>query len=204
MRFLVADDDAMMRRLLQHTLERWGHEVRAVVDGVEAWQILEAADRPEAAILDWMMPGLTGVDVCRRVRERSPEAGTYLILLTSKDRMEDAVEALEAGADDHIAKPFAPEELRARVQVGERIVTLQRTLAQRVRALEDALQQVKRLEGLLPICAWCKKVRNDQNYWQGLDVYLTEHSDAQVTHGICPECKARIREQVHRDSGAAA
>jgi sigma-B regulation protein RsbU (phosphoserine phosphatase) len=198
MRLLIADDDAMVRRLLERTLERWGYEVLTVADGAEAWRVLEAADRPEAAILDWMMPGLTGIDVCRRVRERSPEAGTYLILLTSKDRMEDAVAALEAGADDHIAKPFAPEELRARVRVGERIVTLQQTLAQRVRALEDALQQVKRLQGLLPICAWCKKVRNDQNYWQGVDVYVAEHSDARFTHGICPDCRAKVSQTVAR------
>jgi phosphoserine phosphatase RsbU/P len=198
MRLLVADDDAMGRRLLQRTLERWGYEVLAVADGTEAWRVLEAADRPEIAILDWMMPGLTGIDVCRRARERSPEAGTYLIVLTSRDRTEDAVAALEAGADDHIAKPFAPEELRARVRVGERIVTLQRTLAQRVQALEDALQQVKRLQGLLPICAWCKKVRNDQNYWQALDVYITEHSDAQVSHGICPDCHAKVRREMVR------
>jgi len=198
MRLLVADDDAMMRRLLERTLDRWGYEVRVAADGTEAWQVLESADRPEMAILDWMMPGLSGVDVCRRVRERMPEAGTYLILLTSKDRMEDAVEALEAGADDHIAKPFAPEELRARLRVGERIVALQRSLGQRVRALEDALQQVKRLEGLLPICAWCKKVRNDQNYWQGVDVYIMEHSDARITHGICPDCRARVSQELTR------
>jgi sigma-B regulation protein RsbU (phosphoserine phosphatase) len=198
MKLLVADDDAMVRRLLQRTLERWGYEVLAVADGAEAWQVLEAADRPEAAILDWVMPGLTGIDVCRRVRERSPEAGTYLILLTSKDRTEDAVAALEAGADDHIAKPFAPDELRARVRVGERIVTLQRILGQRVRALEDALQQVKRLQGLLPICAWCKKVRNDQNYWQGVDVYVAEHSEARFTHGICPDCRAQVGQNAAR------
>ena len=201
MRLLVADDDAVVRRLVQRMLEGWGYEVLAVADGAEAWTILEAADRPEAAILDWMMPGLTGLDVCRRVRERWPEAGTYLILLTSKDRTEDAVAALEAGADDHVAKPFVPEELRARVRVGERIVTLQRTLGQRVRALEDALQQVKRLQGLLPICAWCKKVRNDQNYWQGVDVYIAERSDARFTHGICPDCRAQVRHDAARVPG---
>jgi DNA-binding response OmpR family regulator len=194
MRLLVADDDAVMRRLLQGTFERWGYEVRMVADGTEAWQVLEAADPPEVAILDWMMPGLTGIEVCRRMRERSPEAGTYLILLTSKDRTEDAVEALEAGADDHIAKPFPPEELHARVRVGERIVSLQRALAERVRELEDALRQVKRLHGLLPICAWCKKVRNDQNYWQGLDTYLVEHSEAKVSHGICPDCLVKAKQ----------
>jgi phosphoserine phosphatase RsbU/P len=193
MRLLVADDDALVRRLLERSLERWGHDVRTVVDGSEAWQVLEGSDRPEIAILDWIMPGLTGIEVCRRVRELSAAAGTYLILLTSKDRTEDAVEALEAGADDHITKPFAPEELRARVRVGERIVTLQQSLAQRVRALEDALQQVKHLQGLLPICAWCKKVRDDRNYWQQVDVYITERTDARFTHGICPDCLTQVR-----------
>ena len=193
MRLLVADDDAVVRRLVQRMLEGWGYEVLAVADGAEAWTILEAADRPEAAILDWMMPGLTGLDVCRRVRERWPEAGTYLILLTSKDRTEDAVAALEAGADDHVAKPFVPEELRARVRVGERIVTLQRTLGQRVRALEDALQQVKRLQGLLPICAWCKRVRDDRGSWAQIEAYVASHSDAVFSHGVCPECIGSMR-----------
>jgi phosphoserine phosphatase RsbU/P len=196
MRVLVADDDAVMRQLLRRTLERWGYDVLAAADGAEAWRILEGADRPDAAILDWMMPGLTGIEVCQRLRQHVPDAGTYLVLLTSKDRTEDAVAALEAGADDHIGKPFAPEELRARVRVGERIVALQQALGQRVRALEDALQQVKRLQGLLPICAWCKKVRKDENYWQGVDVYIAEHSDAEVTHGICPECRARVQQEL--------
>jgi DNA-binding response OmpR family regulator len=201
MRILVADDDTMTRRLLERMLARWGHEVHAVADGAEAWRVLAGADRPDAAILDWVMPGLTGIEICERLRAEAPDAGTYLILVTSKDRTEDAVVALEAGADDHLPKPFAPAELRARVRVGERIVTLQRTLSERVRALEEALGQVKRLEGLLPICAWCKKVRNDENYWQDVDVYLGDHSDAEITHGICPDCRARVREDLVQGRG---
>ena len=144
------------------------------------------------------MPGLTGLEVCQHVRQQLPDAGIYLMLLTSKGATDDIVLALEAGADDHLAKPFAPEELRARVRAGERIVTLQHTLARRVQALEAALRQVKQLQDLLPMCAWCKRIRNDQNYWQGVTEYLTEHTDTQFTHGICPDCRERIRQQTSR------
>ena len=198
MSILVADDDAMMRRLVQRTLERWGYEVHAVADGMEAWAVLERPDRPDIAILDWVMPGLTGVDVCHRLRAEVPDGGTYLILLTARSETEDTVAALESGADDHIAKPFAPDELRARIRVGERVVSLQRGLASRVRALEDALEQVKRLQGLLPICAWCKRIRNDRNYWQGVTEYLTEYTDTRFTHGICPDCRTQVTQQAAR------
>lgn len=133
--------------------------------------------------------------MCRRVRELARPIPPYLILLTAMDRTEDIVAGLQAGADDYIAKPFAPDELRARVQVGARVVALQHGLAARVKALEEALAQVNRLQGLLPICAWCKKVRNDQNYWQQVEIYVAERTDARFSHGICPECREKVRAQ---------
>jgi phosphoserine phosphatase RsbU/P len=194
MKILVADDDAVMRHLLQRTLEKWGYEVITAPDGAEAWDILLADDRPSAAILDWMMPIMNGIDVVRSVREsQSPEtAATYLLLLTSNGRTDDLVAALDAGADDYITKPFVPEELRARLHVGERIVTLQQGLADRVRALGEALEQVKQLQGYLPICAWCKKIRNDDDYWQSVEVYIAERTDAHFTHSICPHCRDKV------------
>jgi len=133
-RVLVADDDPLARRLLEVTLTRSGYEVLAVADGVKAWDVLCGQDSPTLALLDWMMPGLTGVDVCRKVREAAPSGPIYLILVTSKGRTEDVVSALRTGADDYITKPFEIEELRARLAVGERLVTLQQQLAERVRA----------------------------------------------------------------------
>jgi CheY-like chemotaxis protein len=194
-KILVADDDPVIRRVLDRTLERWGYEVVTARDGAEAWRILQADDPPALAILDWMMPGMTGLDVCHALRQRPSTRGMYVLFLTAEGRTKDVVAALEAGADDHVGKPFAIEELRARVRAGERILGLQRELAERVQALEHALEHVKQLQGCLPICAWCKKIRNDQNYWQSVDAYVAEHTDARFTHGICPSCRDETMKQ---------
>ncbi len=128
MKILIADDDTMARHLLERTLSTWGYEVVAVSDGSQAWDILQGESPPPAAILDWMMPGMTGIEVCRQARAAGGAAGgTYLIMVTSRDQKADIVEALRAGADDFVTKPFFPEELRARVQAGERIITLQQS-----------------------------------------------------------------------------
>jgi len=188
MRILIAEDDSTSRRILETVLARWGYEVTAVADGLRAWQSLHAEDAPRLAILDWMMPGMDGTEICRHIRQSSPSSPAYIILLTARGRREDLVLGLEAGADDYITKPFDREELRARVQVGERVVELQTALAARVAELEQALAQVKTLQGILPICAHCHKIRGDQDYWQKLESYISEHSDAQFSHGLCPDC----------------
>ena len=198
MRILIADDDPVSRRLLEAALVKAGYEVAVVCDGLEASRALQGDDPPPLAILDWMMPGMDGVEVCRTVRKKPTSAPPYLILLTARGRSEDIVTGLGGGADDYLTKPFDGEELRARVEVGARVVTLQQGLAERVRALEDALARVKQLQGLLPICAWCKKVRNDQNYWQTVEGYIAEHTDARFSHGICPDCREELR--TRRDS----
>jgi PleD family two-component response regulator len=188
MRILVADDDLTYCRMLEALLRKWGYEPVVTHDGEQAGKILQAPQAPQLAILDWMMPGKDGVDVCRQVRQASLSKPTYIILLTSKERKEDIVSGLDAGADDYMTKPFEKEELRARVQVGERILKLQTELARRVKELQEALAQIKTLEGIVPICMYCKKIRNDQNYWQQVEIYISEHSKAEFTHGLCPEC----------------
>ncbi len=192
MNVLVADDDRVNRILLEGLLARWGHAVTAVADGDEALRVMEGDGAPPLALLDWIMPGLSGPEICRRLRERPAPAPPYLILITSRDRQEDIVEGLEAGADDYVPKPFGADELRARVAVGERIVSLQEGLARRVQELETALADVRTLQGLLPMCAWCKKIRNEDNYWERVDTYISARSRAEFTHGICPECKAAL------------
>jgi DNA-binding response OmpR family regulator len=201
-RVLVADDDPLARRLLEVTLTRSGYEVLAVADGVKAWDVLCGQDSPTLALLDWMMPGLTGVDVCRKVREAAPSGPIYLILVTSKGRTEDVVSALRTGADDYITKPFEIEELRARLAVGERLVTLQQQLADRVRALEEALAHVHQLQGLIPICAWCGQVRSDGNYWEQVESYLAKRSGLQFTHAICPPCRVKASAPLRHAGGA--
>ena len=194
MRILIAEDDAVSRRILEATLAKWGYEVVVTTDGQQALEALTHPDAPSLAVLDWMMPGLDGSEVCRRVRQAGGDRLLYLILLTAKGRKEDIVEGLTAGADDYVVKPFDRAELKARLNVGERILRLQAELATRVKELELALSKVKLLQGLLPICCYCKKIRDDQNYWRQVEAYVTSHSEAQFTHAICPDCRENIVE----------
>ena len=187
-KILIAEDEVVSRRMLEATLAKWGYAVVAARDGEEAWRALQAEDAPPLALLNWMMPGMDGLEVCRKVRNCSPSRPIYIILLTARGRREDVVAGLEAGADDYITKPFDRQELRARVNVGLRVLQLQRNLADRVQELEAALACVKQLHGLLPICSYCKRIRDDRNYWQQVEAYVTEHSEAIFTHGICPDC----------------
>lgn len=135
MKILIAEDDAVSRRLLESFLRKWGYAVVAVVKGDDAWALLEAEEPPRLAILDWMMPGVEGVEICRRVRQRSERPYTYMILLTARGHKQSLLAGLKAGADDYLSKPFDAEELRARLQVGERILKVQDELI----AARDAL-----------------------------------------------------------------
>jgi len=199
MRVLIADDEATTRHLIQATLGGWGFEVLVAGDGSEALRVLQGSRGPEIAMLDWMMPGIDGLEVCRRMRATMPNAATYIILVTVRGGLENVVRGLEAGADDYITKPFDPRELRARLHVGVRIVQLQRALMERFQELEDALKRVKQLQGLLPICSYCKKIRNDRNYWEQVDAYITSHSEAQFSHGVCPDCfEIHLKPQLER------
>jgi diguanylate cyclase (GGDEF)-like protein len=128
MKILIADDDATTRRLLQSGLMRMGYKIEVAGDGDEAWSVLQRPDAPEIAILDWMMPGMTGVDICRKLRERKDDAYIYVILLTGMDTLNDLVAGMAAGADDYMTKPFKPAELHARLKAGRRILDLQREL----------------------------------------------------------------------------
>ena len=199
MRVLIADDEATTRHLIQATLGGWGFEVLVAVDGREALRVLQGSRGPEIAMLDWMMPGIDGLEVCRQMRATMPNAATYIILVTVRGGLENVVRGLEAGADDYITKPFDPRELRARLHVGVRIVQLQRALIERFQELEDALKRVKQLQGLLPICSYCKKIRNDRNYWEQVDAYITSHSEARFSHGVCPDCyEIHLKPQLER------
>jgi DNA-binding response OmpR family regulator len=199
-RILIADDDPVCRLMLEAALGACGHEVVAVADGDEAWRLLDRAGRPTLAVLDWDMPGPDGLELCRRIRlpppswERSGarERLVYAILLTGKVGPESVVLGLEAGAHDYITKPFDPAELHARVRVGLRVLGLQEALAARVRDLEEALARVKQLQGLLPMCCYCKRIRADQDYWQQVEHYICAHADVQFSHGICPSCYEKV------------
>jgi CheY-like chemotaxis protein len=188
MRILIAEDDDVSRRVLELTLAAAGHDLVATKSGAEALSVLESENAPRLAILDWMMPDIDGLEVCRRVRALPGDTPVYIILLTAKTGKQEIVQGLDAGANDYITKPFDRHELRARVQVGETVVDLQRSLAARVAELEIVLGRMKQLQGILPICSYCKHIRNDRNYWQQVDTYISEHTDTQFSHGICPSC----------------
>lgn len=199
MSILVAEDDSVTRRLLESTLGRLGWDVIPTADGTAAWHALETLrgkDAPELVILDWMMPGMDGIQICRKLRTTPGFELIYIILLTSRGEKEDLAMGLMAGANDYITKPFHPAELESRVRVGLRMVKLQTSLAARIHELEEALGEVKRLQGLLPICSYCKKVRNEENYWQQVESYLSAHSDIKLTHGVCPDCYARMMKEL--------
>jgi DNA-binding response OmpR family regulator len=201
-RVLVADDSAVSMSLVQRLLGSWDYDVVTAKDGEQAWAVARETDRPLLAILDWEMPGLSGLELCRRIRARAETRSSYLIILTGRDKTEDVVEGLTAGANDYLTKPFQPGELKARVGVGVRVMELQAELATRVTELERALAQVRTLEGLVPICSYCKKVRDDQNFWHRVEAYIEQRSDAQFSHGICPDCYENIlKPQIEADEG---
>lgn len=192
MKILIAEDDMTSRRLLELILQRWDYEVVATRDGNEAWAELQKPDAPSLAILDWMMPGMDGPQICQRVRQEKTYIPTYLILLTTRDSREDIIQGLQAGANDYVTKPFDHNELQARIQVGRRVLELESALAERVRELQDTLSQLKALQGLVPICMHCHKIRDDRESWQCMEQYIEQHSGARFSHGICPDCEKKF------------
>jgi len=192
MRILIADDNPETRDMLESMLIKWGYDVVLANDGNEAWQVLQQNDPPPLAILDRVMPGMDGGTLCRKVRENLNVRPIYLLLLTALGSEEEIVEGLRAGADDYVTKPFSFEELQARIQVGVRMVELQLALKDRIKELEEALAHVKRLEGLLPICYYCKRICDDQKNWHLIEMYIAEHSEAEFSHVICPDCNEKI------------
>lgn len=195
-RILIAEDHYVSRHLLERNLTNWGFSVITAEDGESAAQILEAEDAPSLAILDWMMPKVDGVEVCARVRRKVGQPYIYLVLLTAKSQKEEIAAGLEAGADDYVIKPFDPDELRARLKVGQRVVALERTLAHKVEDLQEALADVGKLKTLLPICMYCKSVRDDKDYWHQIDAYIHNETGTDFSHGICPSCMTKLHGDV--------
>ncbi len=180
MKILVADDDAMLRVLLEGLLSQRKYEVVFATNGLEAWDHIIKGDI-DIAIVDWMMPKMDGISLCRKIRQTTLPRYLYAIMLTSRNDAEDVMQGLEAGADDYLRKPFEASELYARLKVG------QRTL-ERINALEKALTDVRTLSELLPICGCCKKVRDDKGYWNQVESYMHERYQTVFKHALCPDC----------------
>jgi DNA-binding response OmpR family regulator len=199
MRILIAEDDFTSRSVLTAVLGKIGHEVIETVNGDEALDALKDPDAPRLAILDWMMPVMNGPEVVRQVRALHSERPPYLIILTTRDQKSDIINGLDAGANDYLSKPFDPGELRARVEVGRRMIEMQDALASKIHELSQAIEQIKTLRGIIPICANCKKIRNDAGYWQQVEVYVHNHTEADFSHGICPECMKILYPELGKD-----
>jgi diguanylate cyclase (GGDEF)-like protein len=170
-RILIAEDDPVSRRMLESLLSKWAYDVTVVTDGMEALRLLESADAPRLAILDWMMPGMEGVQICRRIRERKDRPYIYLLLLTARSQKQDLLEGLELGADDYLTKPFDAQELRARLRAGDRILSLQDDLlaAQaelHFRATNDALTGISNRPAILDALGkeLARQVRDDRPF----------------------------------------
>ena len=204
MRILIAEDDLVSRNMLRAVLSKSGHEVIAVGDGEQALAALRQPGAPRLAILDWMMPGMDGVGVCREIRGVGDAPLPYLILLTSRDDEKSIVEGLEAGANDYLTKPYRNEELRARVGVGRRMVELQSSLTDKIEELRRALEHIRTLRGIVPICASCKKIRDDEGYWNEVEAYLQAHSEAEFSHSLCPQCARSLYPEICGEWGNTA
>lgn len=179
MKILVADDDNTSRRVLHVALEKLGHEVVDATDGQDALRLLARDDAPRVVVSDWTMPHMDGLDLVRGVRARNTDQYTYFILLTARTP-DDANqrEAIEAGVDDFLTKPVDLTELWMRLRVAERILKF--------------ATQVRELEAFLPICSYCKKVRDDQNYWTQIETYINQRTGSEFSHSVCPDCYTRM------------
>jgi sigma-B regulation protein RsbU (phosphoserine phosphatase) len=181
MNILTVDDDPTSRILLSATLKKLGHQVTAASSADEVLTALERGPVP-LLISDLMMPGMTGLDLCRRIRAVHRPQYTYIILLTTVSGKSGYLVGMKAGADDFVSKPFDEDTLAARLVAAERLLNLQ--------------SQLRQLTGLLPICCVCKKVRDDQNYWQQVESFIVKHSDAKFTHGYCPDCFHNVMREI--------
>jgi DNA-binding response OmpR family regulator len=184
MKLLIAEDDALFRRLLQRLLAS-EYELVIAQDGAEAWEVLQKEDAPRMAVLDWVMPGLSGPQVCRKVRERRDGGSYYLVLLTVRNGPGDIVAGLEAGADDYITKPFECAEVRARLKTGARLMEVQRALREQADEMQIILKRVQLLEEMLPVCQRC-----GLRCWDDLRAEDYKHGRVDSAHRYCPACEA--------------
>ncbi len=185
---MIAEDDTTTRLMLQGLLKKWGFDTVDAVNGKEAWNLLKGKDFPQVILLDWEMPGIDGLEICQRVKKFKKELPPYIIMLTVRDSKDEIVQGLEAGADDYITKPFDENELRARINVAKRMVRIQLSLSKKIKELEEAMDHVKKLQGIIPICSFCHRIRNDAKAWDSLERYFQNYSDAKFSHGVCPDC----------------
>jgi sigma-B regulation protein RsbU (phosphoserine phosphatase) len=178
MKVLAVEDDEVGRAVLRQALRTLGYAVIEAVDGEAAWTKL-TGEPFRIVVSDWMMPNLDGLELCRRIRARTGQDYTYFILVTARDAStQNQRIAMDAGVDDFLSKPIDIQELWMRLHVAERILKY--------------TTRVRQLEQLLPICSYCKKVRDDHNYWQQIENYIKDRTGSEFSHSVCPDCYQRI------------
>lgn len=187
MKILIAEDDPVSVKILEFTLRHWGHDVVSAEDGESAWRLFDA-DPVRIIVSDWMMPGIDGLKLCDQVRARPKTEYTYFILLTAVNTDRDNLrKAMDAGIDDFLTKPLDREAIYMRLRVAERIL--------------GYTTEIRMLKELLPICMYCKRVRDDQDYWQQVETYIHECTGTNFSHGICPDCFSRQMTSMPARSG---
>jgi phosphoserine phosphatase RsbU/P len=189
LKILIAEDEYTTRLMIQVCLEKWGYQVESVADGQAAWQLLDKPDAPEIALLDWEMPEIDGVELCRKIKELPRDNPIHVIMVTARDSHSDILQGFDAGADDYITKPFNDDELRARIRVGERIVRIQSTLSQTLLELRQALDLVDTLQGSIAICNVCQMIEDEDGVWHERDDYFSRKTDARFIWTQCPSCR---------------
>lgn len=173
MNILIAEDDPVSQRIVRLTLEKQGHQLYIADDGEEAWELI-MYHPIHVVISDWLMPKLSGLELCRKVRGRRRREYVYFILVTALSSQGNFNEAMEAGVDDFLNKPLRPDALLTRLRVASRIL--------------DFISQIRELKRLLPICMYCKNIRDDQSYWHQIESYIHEQTGTDFIHSICPDC----------------
>jgi DNA-binding response OmpR family regulator len=189
---LVVDDQPANLKVLLSFLQEHDYQVYMVDSGQRALHILPKI-QPDLILLDVMMPGMNGFEICRKIKAKKDLAGLPVIFMTALDSVGDKMAGFAAGAVDYITKPFQQAEVLARINTHI-------TLRKREKELEQALEEIKTLNGILPICSYCKQIRNDEGYWQQVEEYISEHSEAMFSHGVCPTCYKKVLENIETDN----
>jgi len=209
-KILVVDDDPEILCLSTMLLERAGYAVLEAKSGRECLNLLDEF-RPDLVLLDVVLPDITGIEVCRQIKSSENLKNIYVILASGIQISSDnQAEGLNIGADAYIIRPISNKEFLARIQAGERIKIAEDSLREKekeqqvlISKLRDALAEIKTLTGFIPICASCKKIRDDEGYWNNLETYISKHTNAVFSHGLCPtcaeQCKAEIRKHIKKE-----
>ncbi len=194
---LVVDDTAMNIDLLTLVLKKRDYIVRIANSGKRALEQVHLAP-PDLILMDIMMPGMDGFETCRRIKADRSLANIPVIFITALDEMKDKLKGFQVGGVDFITKPFQAEEVLARVKAQLTIQKLYKDLAAKNQKLENALEEVKALQGIVPICSMCKSIRDDKGYWQEVEMFVSERVGTQFSHSYCPTCLEKEMKQLDK------